>query len=497
MNELSTLSPMPLEGALWSGFDGANRSPMRGEVWWQTLETKDELDSYSREELQRKIRWANANTGIIRGFINNGADLIGFQRPRVLSEDAEWVIAAQESIAERMLTPELFDFAGDFDLEDAQPMLNRAMLKDADALAVFTNAKDGGSMVAFYEAHQLCNPTAASSNWRDGVRYEGSRKVAYGVKDPASGKVKVIDAKHCFYYAELESPGHGRAIPRLAHAVNNAIDITETRGFVKAGIKTASLFGAVIENPGQHIPAGRQGMVGGLATGTNGVTGEKFEVARVWNPAQVTELAPGRTMKVLSDARPHPNQMEFEAALVREMSIGFGLHPEVIYHMQRLTGPGVRFVLDVTDRWIKARQKIQKRFVTRVVRRYLACEIDRGRLPMPKDGIWWRLKMVPQRSLTIDRGQVSRARLDEIDAGVGTWEGWEEIDEMPWQDRADQRMREFAYVKATAPLIGKEYGVELKHDEVFRGRQGAAAMPAAADEKDTKKKDESNDQEEP
>lgn len=290
---------MPLEGALWSGFDGANRSPMRGEVWWHTLETRDELDGFSREELMRKIRWANANTGIIRGFINNGADLIGYHRPRVLSDDPDFLLRAQESIAERMMMPELFDFAGDFDLEDVQPMLNRCMLKDGDALVVFTNAKDGGSMVAIYEAHQLCDPPHASSNWREGVRYQGSRKVAYGVKDPGTGKVTVFDAKDCFYYAELESPGHGRAIPRLAHAVNNAIDITETRGFVKAGIKTASLFGAVIENSGQNIPAGRQGMVGGLTTGTNTATGEKFEVARVWNPAQVPELAPGRTMKVL------------------------------------------------------------------------------------------------------------------------------------------------------------------------------------------------------
>ncbi len=486
---------MPVAGALFSGFDGANRSPMRGEVWWPSLETRDELDGFSRDEIQRKLRWANANTGIIRGFINNGADLIGFQRPRVLSPDAAYVSAAQESIDDRLMSPELFDFAGDFDLQAAQPMLNRCMLKDADALVVFTNAKDGGSMVAVYEAHQLCDPPHADSNWRDGVRYQGSRKVAYGVRDTESGKVAVIEAKHCFYYAEMESPGHGRAIPRLTHAINNAIDITETRGFVKAGIKTASLFGAVIENSGQNIPAGRQGMVGGLATGTSAATGDKFEVARVWNPAQVPELAAGRTMKVLSDARPHPNQMEFEAALVREMAIGFGLHPEVIYHMQKLTGPGVRFVLDVTDRWIKARQQIQRRFVNRVVRRYLACEIDRGRLAMPADGIWWRLKLVPQRSLTIDRGQVSRARLDEIDAGVGTWEGWEEIDEVPWQDRADQRMRESAYVKATAPKIGAEYGVELSHDEVFKGRQGVAAMPAAAEKKGKNQNNE--DDEEP
>jgi len=483
MNEFSTLPPMPLEGALFSGYDGANRSPMRGEVFWPSLETRDELDGYSRERMLERIRWLYGNGGLFKGFINNGADLIGYQRPRIMSEDKDYAARAQDSITERMMTPEMFALSGDFDLEDCQPMLNRCMLKDGDALVVFTNAADGGSQVAFYEAHQLCDPKHASSSWRDGIRYEGNRKVAYGLRDPDSGKVAVIEAKHCIYYGDLESPGHGRAIPRLAHAINHGLDLVETTGFVKAALKTASLFGAVIENSGQNIPAGRQGMVGALATGTNGATGDKFEVARVWQGAQVPELAPGRSIKTLSDSRPHPNQMEFDARQVREMSIGYGLHPEVIWHMAKLTGPGVRFVLDWTDRWIKSRQRLQTRLVKRVTTRHLACEIDRGRLKMPSAGDdrrWWRMGMIPQRSLTIDRGQVSRARLDEIDAGAGTLEDWDEVDGRWWQDRQDQRCHEKARAKARAPEIGKMYGVELTAEEVFPPRQGTAAPVAEA-----------------
>jgi hypothetical protein len=113
----------------------------------------------------------------------------------------------------------------------------------------------------------------------------------------------------------------------------------------------------------------------------------------------------------------------------------------------------------------------------------LGCEIAAGRLAISaKDPEWWKIRMVPLRSLTIDRGQVSKSRLDEIDAGVGTWQGWEEIDGEDWQERYDQRAREVAYAKKTAKEIGKEYGVELAYEDVVKPRQGAAAGRGAGGE---------------
>ena len=486
---MGTLPAMPIgdagagaaragDGAWLSGYDGAQRNPTRGEVFFPDLDTRYELDAFTREELLRRIRWLYTNTGLVGGVVDNGADLIGYHRASVLNEDPDYVLRANEVIEERMGTPELFDRDGNFNFEDSQPMLSRLMLKDGDAIIVRSRGKDGGALFAFYESHQLCDPPHSSSKWRDGVRYEGGKRVAYGLRDGDTGKVKVIEAKNVIYYGELKSPGHGRAVPRLARAVNHSIDITEVFGFLKAALKSTSLFGAVIQNKTDSVPAGLSGMGGTRDTVKDPVTGAKIDISRVFGPGQIPELAKGREMKVITDDRPSPEAMAFVRELIRDVAQGFGLPPEVLWHMVDLTGPGVRFVMDLADRWIGNRQKPQRSYAKRAIFEVLACEIEMGRLEISaKDPKWWGLKLVAQRSLTIDRGQVSRAMLDEIDAGVGTWEGWEKIDGMGWQDRFDQRAREVAYGKRTAVEIGKEYGVELSYEEVIKPRQGAATAP--------------------
>ena len=476
------------EAAWMSGYDAAQPNPMRAPVFWPDMDTRMELDSWSREEITRQSRWLYANTGLIGGLVDNSADLIGWQRPGVLNADPEYVLRANEVIGARMDQPDLFDRDGNFDLEDCQPMLSRCRMKDADAIVVKTRAQDGGARFAFYESHQLCDPKNASSAWRDGVRYDKGRRVAYGLRDPESGKVTVVEAKHVFYFGELKSPGHGRAVPPLARAITNGLDITEVNGFLKAALKSLSLFGAVIQQKTEAVPAGMRGMGGAPAQVTN-AKGEKFTVNRVFSPGQIPELDPGRELKTVTDDRPSPEAMAFLRNRVRDIAVGWGLPPEVILDIIDLTGPGMRFVMDVADRWIRGRHKLQRRFVRWAIFDILGCEIDAGRLAISEtDRAWWKLKMVPLRSLTIDRGQVSRARLDEIDAGVGTWEGWEEIDGIPWQDRFDQRAREVAYGKKTVIEIGKEYDVELSYEEVVKPRQGAAVKESGEREGEDEKK---------
>ena len=59
MSDLSEVPKPPIEtdAAMYSGYDGANPSPLRSQVFWNTLETREELDSFSREELMRRIRF--------------------------------------------------------------------------------------------------------------------------------------------------------------------------------------------------------------------------------------------------------------------------------------------------------------------------------------------------------------------------------------------------------------------------------------------------------
>jgi capsid protein len=500
-NRISTTAPRAQHSAtapvaLFSGYDGANWSESRGDVWWPTLDPRLELDSFSRAEIVRRVHWLKANVGLVRGLIRNSADLIGWQTPQAKSGDEEWDDLAEERFRDCCYEAAAFDVAGKFDFEDAQPMLMREALTNGDVLTVLTKWPDGAPRFAFYPSSQLCEPKNAGKEWRDGIKFSASgRHVAYGLKNSATGDVAVFPASAVIYFGEFDAPGEDRPVPPLAHAVNHAQDITEVFGFTKQGIKAASLLGAVREQKENSTPRARQGLTGSSRVVTD-AAGNRFKTADVWTGAQIPTLDPGETIKLLHDDRPSQNVMDFVRVLIRDISIGWGLPPEVVWEMLRMTGPGVRFVMDVADRWIKCRQKRHRIWGRRIWRYAISCEIARGALAMPapdkKSGRsrWWDVSFTSQRNLTIDRGQVSRAMLDELSAGVSTLAGWEEMDGQDWKDRGKQRIREVAWLKGECAEAGLDY------QEVFPPRQGAAA-PATADPAEKDGKDDSkNDTEE-
>lgn len=475
-----------LEPAAFSGFSGANYSHDRGMIWWPDLDTRNELDSFSREELMRRIRWLFANEGFIRGLVRNAATLVGYQTPQAQSGDEEWDELAEQSFRDSCMTPEVFDHAGCFDFEDAQLMLKRCRYKDGDAFTVLTSWDNGRAKFAFYEAHQLRNPERPPSTqtWKDGVLLgSGGRHLAYGFYDPATQKVITIPARDVILSGEYDSPGNVRPIPPLAHAVNHAIDITEVWANLKKAIKASSLFGAIREMDGTAPPRSRTGLAGPVARAETGTSGENVEASKVWNGAQIARLTPGEKMKILSDTRPHPNVREFVMDLMRDIATGFGLPPEVCWEMGRLTGPGVRFILDVSDRWIKNQQRIDRRWCRRVWVYYIAKEIKAGRLPLPKakagmEARWWGVAFTSQRNLTIDRGKESSSRIKEIEAGVATWSGWDDVDGNFWKDRTRQRVREVKFAQEECAAAGIDYAA------VFGGKDATATAPPPRPEDD-------------
>lgn len=469
----SSVATAPQVGA-FSAHPGAAFSTRRGQIFWPTTDTRLEVDAFSHAELRRRIHFLHAGMGIVRGFINNSADLIGWKTPQAKTGDPTFDTLAEQRFRDAMGTAEAFDVAAKFDFTTAQLMLSRCALKDGDVLTVLTESEGKAARFMFYEAHQLANPKNADKTWSDGIQTLGGRHVAYGLRQGDTGDVTVFPARNVIYYGEFDCPGRHRAIPPLAHAVNHATDITEVWADLKTGIKTSALFGAVIERDGGgQNPISKGGLPMATGTATSAVDGTPYESGKVWGGGStISRLNPGEKINILTDGRPHPNSMEFVETLIFDMATGFGLPVEVIGKMMRLTGPGVRFVMDRADRWIKCRQLLQERWARRVWTYFIAKEIKAGRLPMPQGGRWWGVKFTSQRNLTIDRAKEARQRQDAIDQGLGTAADWYEVlDGADWQEQYRQRIAE---VKFGLQECAAE---QVPYDLVFKPRQGAA--PAA------------------
>lgn len=480
--------------AWMSGYDGANWSKSRGRIHWPSLDPRLELDSFSRTELLRRVHWLKGNFGFIRGLIRNTAELVGFLVPQGESGDDEWDDEAEEAYNFVTGEAEAFDVAGKFDVEEAQTMLMREALTDGDALTVMTRWDNGAARFMFYKTSQLANPKDANEDWRDGIKVVKGRHVAYGLR---TGKkedaVTVVPASSVIYFGEFDAPGEDRPVPPLSAAVNHSQDITETWGFLKEAVKASSLLGVVRERTAAATPRARQGLTGPPQTVTT-PGGDKITLADIWGGGQMPDLEPGVSAKILTDGRPHPNVQEQIHTLMRDVAEGFGLPLEVVWAMIRVTGPGVRFALSRADRWIKQRQKRQRKWARKVWRYVIACEIERGALRMPPmvkgKQRWWAVSFTAQSNLTIDRGQVSRAMCEELDRGVTTYSAFDDIDGRHWKDRARQRIKEVSWMKKECAKEEVEYG------EVFRSGSGVSRSPGEENQESRGKGPEGEEEEE-
>ena len=118
----------PPQPSAWnsSGFAAANTSIKRGEVWWPDLDTRMELDAFSRNEILRRIRWLYANVGRVRRIVRGLAEMIGTLTPQAVSSDEDWNTLAENSFMAKMGAPNVFDVAGKLNFWTAQLQLNRS-----------------------------------------------------------------------------------------------------------------------------------------------------------------------------------------------------------------------------------------------------------------------------------------------------------------------------------------------------------------------------------
>lgn len=466
-----------------SGYDGANISLRRGEVFID-LDTRRELDSFSRQELMRRVRWLYINVGFVRGIVRNGAALVGWMCPQARTKDKDFDRAAEKRFAKRTARAENFDRAGKFNFRTAQKMIQRAAKKDGDILTVLTT-HDGGMApaVAFYEAHQLANPENPTGRWVDGVKLapKSDRHLAYGLRGE-DGKVTVVPASSVIYFGSFDSCGHHRAVSPLAHAVNHAIDITEIRADTKHAIKTAGLMGMYrTRAKGEKPTKSRLGLPGSLGTLTSG-TGDRekrFQTSEIWAGGQVPDLDEGENLNILHDSRPHPNGMAFQDELYRDIAAGYGVPLEAIYKLGRMTGPGTRFLMETMGRWISDEQEALAEWGLKIWLYFIAWDLVHGELEFPAEGHdWTHVELMPLRDLTIDRAKDGRQLMEELDRGMGTWADWHRrVTGRPWDDEVEQRVFEVAFAKKKCAEAG------LSYPEVFPPRAGAATIdPTTATE---------------
>lgn len=473
-------------GFATSSFDGANFSTRRGYIYFPTLETRREVDTYSRLELIRRARWLKRNTGFAKRCINGVANMVGSLTPRALTGDRAWNAAAERLWRARAGNAATFDLSGRFNVNSYQPLLTRSRLADGDILSVFTEAH-GGAAVMTYEGHQVANGQRdiGFDGWRDGVKADSnSRPLGFSVvADFETMRTVDIPAEHCVLHADLDSFGWQRGVSGLHHAVNHLLDTTEIVSDLKLGIKVGNRVGYWEYSPNpkvSDVPGVGDAARGNLQKAKAPKGGDVL-LEDTFRGGKIPSLDNGKEIRQLLDERPHPNSVAFLEHLNRDIAWGLGISSDVLWSIAKLGGASVRYVLADAQTFLESQQQLLvDQFLTRFWIYFCAKEMAAGRLAKCADPNWWLVGWLPPAKLTVDIGRDGKLSIDLHRAGMLTMRRWYGMQGLDDEEEDKQRVEEYARRIVLCAEVEERYRAEGRNIRIDPERVFPTSIPGAA-----------------
>ena len=465
-----------------SSWDAARHSERRGRVVMPSLNPKRRVSPTERLEISRKVEAAEQNVGFVKRAIEGPARLVGNLHPQSQAGNADFEAEIEEKVGNRFKNHLAFDAAGNFDFNDWQTWVRESKIRTGDCLTVLASGPDGAARVMCYEGNQIGDGQGRRDqpeNLYDGIfldRFGG--RSGFQLLDDEGKAAKVVSRDRSIYHSIGGRAGRVRSVSGLAHAVANFLDMVEIIADTKHAVKVAALWGAWIEqaantenneDPGEDLrgfleAAGETAEIAeveGLASGETLPDGNILSVEDVVQGGRFQEFAPGQSLQTMNDTRPHPNVLGLLSWLIRDMAWGLphgGLSPEVLWDASKMNGPGMRFVMAETRRFVADEQERMRRDCQKIWMYFAAKESKRGNLVIPAElqATWWKTSWIPQADLTIDRGRDGKLDLALLDQGLMTREEWWARQGKDWKTEEAKVAKEKAYIneqRAAAGLV--------------------------------------------
>lgn len=440
---------------------GVNESPTRQRLWTFAEDTSRMVTAGDRMTLTLLARTLTENTGIGKASVWGLARLIGALRPVPQSGDAKWDALAKANFNASAYSPRIFDAGGRWTFDTFQIYSTAARRRDGDIFAILTETAEGRARISVRESHCVASPPGAKTEeWNDGVRVDKNTfPLAYAFRGKRREDYRILPYQSVHHFAEWINEGSARGVTAFTHALNHLRDRTETFGFFKSAIKIAAMMGLSPKNAGGPLSMG-----GGIGSGldedpfaapADPSTGEAREERKV---SVETMLGGGivapEPYETLVDSRPHPNVIAFNDELLKEIAIGFGVSPEVLFYLRGASGPEARIDLDSFAKFVFNEYAFHLiPFCQRFYTYHIAKEIKAGRLPVP-DGEFWKVAWAPPRSLSADLSKMGKLSIDLVQRRMMSFRGWFEQFGLYWKDEFKNMAEEIAELDALESEFG-------------------------------------------
>lgn len=441
-------------------FPGTDWSLSRGFVYFPELDSEREVDSWSRTELMRRNRAMYNGIGFVRGAITCIARMVcgtGLM-PQAMTGDPTWNDQAVKGFNAWANSRTSFHLARKYSFKSSQRAVVRAWMKDGDAFGVIARTPTNAMRLALYEGNQCGTGVGGGKGWVDGALLDQHRgAIAYrflGTNDARQTQVDV-PAENVLHVGDYERLGQVRGLPVLYHAVNRLLDRGEILAATTKGIKISQQIGYAIETDAET--GGHGGGPGSLSPAR---VEKKIEtphgpikLSKFLESGEVEKLPPGAKFRLLHDERPHPNIVSHLDSLVRDIALGAGYYPEVLYNAVGLSASATRFVMAGTQgRNEELQETLAETYCAPIYLAWVANAIRIGALDFHPE--WYMHGWLPPARLTVDFGRDGKLHIEQYKQGMITLRTLYGYRGEDWKPELDDYLDERAYIKRGAQRRG-------------------------------------------
>lgn len=461
--------------AAWGGFEGSLTSPGRKWVYVppqgprSASASSGEVDHMSRTVLLDRISHLYRNRGKPRRIIQCITRMVigtGLM-PEPMTRDTRYNDNVRKLWLRHAESPQSFSISGKWNSSSAQRALKRAQLKTGDSALVPARDAEGRLRFMLYDGSQIGDGVGRPPGMYDGVLVDpaqDNKPLAYRFlgRDAKNRLTQTdIDAQNVLFFCSREGIGWNRGVTCLAHAVNNLRSIDEIDDAHTHGIKASAQYAWTIETeagaaaqPGGSLgPGGQTSRPQTIVE--DPVTKKAIVLEKMLQSGQIEELAPGKSLKILHDQRPHPNIRDHETELIRDIALGTDYPFEILWRIDALGGANTRFVL------ADCQSKIaidQEEMVEQVLApSYILLLQDweaAGMLPPCEDPEWWQHEWLTPARLTVDFGRDGRIYIEQWKQGHITLKTLFGYSGDGWKRQTTQWLEELAWKKVEMTRLG-------------------------------------------
>ena len=410
------------------------------------------LDRASRERLLGLARYLHANSGIVRGAIEDLATYsIGNGLIPQSQAQPETAQAYEDFFRE---WSKIADATGHLTFGQMQRVASMRLDVDGDIGFLLVSTKTGFPRLQMVEAHRIAAEHDAKA-FVDGVRTaKDGRVISYSIKE--GERHRRVAADDFVLLLEPERAQQTRGVTALVHAITHLQDVQDIVHYEKVAVKMNSAIGIAIKTESGAADAGSSYIESGYtSTDTGGLALDTFSAG------MVPRLKIGESIDSFGSARPSPAFEGFIDFLVREVAVGLGMPQEFIWNPQGLVGATQRFVLGKAARRFEERQHLfVHRFLNRIWGWVISKGIKRGDIPASDD--WHKVVWQRPAKISVDIGREAAANRDDIRTGIRSVAedaGERGID---WMELRDQKEREATDLIERARRLSERHDISME-----------------------------------